>query len=174
MKLKKLRFQGLMLIEQEKFYDDRGHFMESYNYNKFDSQGLKYRFLQDNNVRSHKNVLRGLHFQKLFPQTKLINCLKGKIFDVCVDMRKSSSTYGDWFGQELSDVNNYQLLIPAGFAHGYYVMSDYAEISYKCTEVYHPDDEFGVLWNDPNLNIKWPCDAPILSDKDKKWPLFNY
>ena len=119
-------------------------------------------------------MLRGLHFQKLFPQTKLINCLKGKIFDVCVDMRKSSSTYGDWFGQELSDVNNYQLLIPAGFAHGDYVMSDYAEISYKCTEVYHPDDEFGLLWNDPNLNIKWPCDQPILSDKDKQWPLFNY
>ena len=173
MKLKKLPFQGLMLIEQEKFYDDRGYFMESYNFSKFDSQGLKYRFLQDNNVRSRKNVLRGLHFQKLFPQTKLINCLKGKIFDVCVDMRKSSSTYGDWFGQELSDVNNYQLLIPAGFAHGYYVISDYADISYKCTEVYHPDDEFGVLWNDPSLNIKWPCGQPILSDKDKKWPLFD-
>ena len=173
MKLKKLPFQGLMLIEQEKFYDDRGYFMESYNFSKFDSQGLKYRFLQDNNVRSRKNVLRGLHFQKLFPQTKLINCLKGKIFDVCVDMRKSSSTYGDWFGQELSDVNNYQLLIPAGFAHGYYVISDYADISYKCTEVYHPDDEFGILWNDPSLNIKWPCEQPILSDKDKKWPLFD-
>ena len=174
MKLKKLRFQGLMLIEQEKFHDDRGYFMESYNFKKFDAQGLNYRFLQDNNVRSRKNVLRGLHFQKLFPQTKLINCLKGKIFDVCVDMRKSSSTYGDWFGQELSDVNNYQLLVPGGFAHGYYVMSDYAEISYKCTEVYHPDDEFGILWNDPDLNIKWPCEQPILSDKDTKWPLFNY
>ena len=173
MKLKKLPFQGLMLIEQEKFHDDRGYFMESYNFSKFDSQGLKYKFLQDNNVRSRKNVLRGLHFQKLFPQTKLINCLKGKIFDVCVDMRKSSSTYGDWFGQELSDVNNYQLLIPAGFAHGYYVISDYADISYKCTEVYHPDDEFGILWNDPSLNIKWPCEQPILSDKDKKWPLFD-
>ena len=173
MKLKKLPFQGLMLIEQEKFHDDRGYFMESYNFSKFDSQGLKYKFLQDNNVRSRKNVLRGLHFQKIFPQTKLINCLKGKIFDVCVDMRKSSSTYGDWFGQELSDVNNYQLLIPAGFAHGYYVISDYADISYKCTEVYHPDDEFGVLWNDPSLNIKWPCEQPILSDKDKKWPLFD-
>ena len=173
MKLKKLPFQDLMLIEQKKFHDDRGYFMESYNFSKFDSQGLKYKFLQDNNVRSRKNVLRGLHFQKLFPQTKLINCLKGKIFDVCVDMRKSSSTYGDWFGQELSDVNNYQLLIPAGFAHGYYVISDYADISYKCTEVYHPDDEFGILWNDPSLNIKWPCEQPILSDKDKKWPLFD-
>jgi dTDP-4-dehydrorhamnose 3,5-epimerase len=126
--------------------------------------------VQDNHAKSVQNTLRGLHFQVNFPQAKLLRCLKGKVFDVAVDIRKDSLTYGKWVGEILSDENKHQLFIPAGFAHGYYVMSETAEIAYKCSEIYHPEDELGLRWNDPDIAIEWPALDPILSNKDAMLP----
>jgi dTDP-4-dehydrorhamnose 3,5-epimerase len=126
--------------------------------------------VQDNHAKSVQNTLRGLHFQVNFPQAKLLRCLKGRVFDVAVDIRKDSLTYGKWVGEILSDENKHQLFIPAGFAHGYYVMSETAEIAYKCSEIYHPEDEQGIRWDDPDIAIKWPALDPILSNKDAMLP----
>jgi dTDP-4-dehydrorhamnose 3,5-epimerase len=126
--------------------------------------------VQDNHAKSVQNTLRGLHFQVNFPQAKLLRCLKGRVFDVAVDIRKDSLTYGQWVGEILSDENKHQLFIPAGFAHGYYVMSETAEIAYKCSEIYHPEDEQGIRWDDPDIAIKWPALDPILSNKDAMLP----
>ena len=129
--------------------------------------------MQDNHAKSIQNTLRGLHFQVNFPQAKLLRCLKGKVFDVAVDIRKNSAFYGKWVGEELSEENKYQLFIPEGFAHGYYVLSETAEITYKCSEVYHPEDEQGFRWDDPEIGIEWPETEPILSRKDQLLPFLK-
>ena len=166
MEFKQLSIADIILIKPSIFEDHRGFFMESYHIEKFILGGIDCTFVQDNHIKSVQNTLRGLHFQVQFPQAKLLRCLKGKIFDVAVDIRQNSSNYGEWVGEELSEDNKYQLFIPEGFAHGYYVLSESAEIAYKCSEIYHPEDEDGIKWDSPDLGIDWPCTLPILSEKD--------
>lgn len=180
--------EGLYVIEPTVHGDARGYFMETYNQNDMTEAGLDMVFVQDNQSCSTKGVLRGLHFQKEFPQGKLVRAIKGKVFDVAVDLRSESSTYGQWFGVELTEENKKQFYISPGFAHGFLVLSDIAEFCYKCTDFYHPGDEGGLAWNDPEIGITWPeltgdypgsADAsgyhlsdgsPLnLSDKDQKW-----
>ncbi len=173
-KVTKLPIEGLYIIEPAVHGDERGYFMETYNQNDFTEEGLDYTFVQDNQSMSVKGVLRGLHFQKEYPQSKLVRVIKGKVFDVAVDIRKGSKTYGQWYGVELSDENKKQFLISEGFAHGFVVLSDTAEFCYKVTDFYHPGDEGGIAWDDPDIGINWPLkDNLILSDKDKKWPGFK-
>ena len=163
---------GLYVIEPTVFPDSRGYFMETYNYNDFKEAGLDMVFVQDNQSMSVRGVLRGLHFQKQYPQGKLVRVLKGKVFDVAVDLRADSKTYGKWFGIELSSENKKQFYISPGFAHGFLVLSDEAEFAYKCTDFYHPGDEGGVAWNDPDIAVEWPIQEGmnlIISEKDKKW-----
>jgi dTDP-4-dehydrorhamnose 3,5-epimerase len=168
-------FPGLMVYEPKVFGDDRGYFFESYNEQVFHAEGVNYRFVQDNQARSSYGVVRGLHFQ-LAPhaQTKLIRTLEGSILDVVVDVRKGSPSYGKVYSIELSAENKKQLLVPKGFAHGYSVLSEIAEVLYKCDAFYNKAAEGGVLFNDPALNIDWriPADKMILSDKDKIYPVF--
>ena len=164
------KISEVLLVKPIVIEDHSGLFMESYLIEKFTIGGIKCKFVQDNHAKSVQNTLRGLHFQVNFPQAKLLRCLKGKVFDVAVDIRKDSSTYGKWVGEILSDENKHQLFIPAGFAHGYYVMSETAEITYKCSEIYHPEDELGLRWNDPDIAIEWPALDPILSNKDAMLP----
>lgn len=147
---------GLCIIEPTVHGDSRGYFMETYNQNDMKAAGLDMVFVQDNQSCSCKGVLRGLHFQKHFPQGKLVRVIKGTVFDVAVDLRSDSLTYGKWFGVELSEENKKQFYIPEGFAHGFLVLSDIAEFCYKCTDFYHPGDEGGMAWNDPEIDIKWP------------------
>ncbi len=164
--------EGLYVIEPTVFPDSRGYFMETYNQNDFHEAGLTMNFVQDNQSMSVKGVLRGLHFQKQFPQGKLVRAVRGTVFDVAVDLRASSKTYGKWFGVELSAENKKQFYISEGFAHGFLVLSDEAEFAYKCTDFYHPGDEGGILWSDPEIGIEWPISEGmelIISDKDKKW-----
>lgn len=162
---------GVYVIESKKYGDNRGYFMETYKEKDFKEAGLNYNFIQDNQSRSRKGVLRGLHFQKKFPQAKLVRCIEGKVFDVCVDLRKGSSTYGKWEGVILSAEKGNQFMIPRGFAHGFVVLSDTATFCYKCDELYHPEDEGGIMWNDPDIGVKWPYDDElILSEKDKHHP----
>lgn len=179
---------GLYVIEPSVHGDDRGYFMETYNQNDMKENGLDMVFVQDNQSMSKKGVLRGLHYQKNFPQGKLVRVIKGTVFDVAVDLRQDSKTYGKWFGVELSDENKKQFYISPGFAHGFLVLSEQAEFCYKCTDFYHPNDEGGIAWNDPKINIQWPkvlgnyngnaCadgyrledgTKIIMSDKDQKW-----
>jgi len=163
--------KDLYVIEPTVFGDNRGYFMETYNYNDFKEAGLDMVFVQDNQSKSFKGVLRGLHFQVNYPQGKLVRVLSGEVFDVGVDLRKDSPTYKKWFGVVLSGENKKQFYIPPGFAHGFLVLSDEAEFAYKCTEFYHPEDESGIIWNDPSIGIEWPLDGIgeiILSEKDKK------
>ncbi len=162
---------GAYVIEQKCYGDNRGYFMETYKKTDFDAAGLNYIFVQDNQSSSRKGVLRGLHFQKTHPQAKLVRVLKGEVFDVAVDLRRGSNTYGKWVGVLLSDENRKQFLIPRGFAHGFIVVSDYAEFAYKCDELYHPEDEGGIAWDDPDIGIEWPeVGEIILSEKDKHHP----
>ena len=160
--------EGLYVIEPTVFKDERGYFVETYNQNDMKEAGLDMVFVQDNQSMSTRGVLRGLHFQKQFPQGKLVRVVRGKVFDVAVDLRSDSKTYGKWFGVELSAENMKQFYIPEGFAHGFLVLSDEAEFCYKCTDFYHPDDEGGIAWNDPTLAIDWKLDGrqPLLSAKD--------
>lgn len=163
--------KDVYIIEPQVFGDSRGYFMETYNEEQFRAFGLNYTFVQDNQSSSHKGVLRGLHFQKTHPQAKLVRVLSGEVFDVAVDLREGSETYGKWVSVVLSGENKKQFLIPRGFAHGFLVLSDRAEFAYKCDEVYHPEDEGGIIWNDPDVNIAWPeAGEIILSEKDKKNP----
>lgn len=164
--------EGLCVIEPTVFRDQRGYFVETYNQNDFHEAGLKMNFVQDNQSMSVRGVLRGLHFQKQFPQGKLVRALRGSVFDVAVDLRAGSKTYGKWFGVELTAENKKQFYIPEGFAHGFLVLSDEAEFAYKCTDFYHPGDEGGLLWNDPEIGIDWPLPkgaALIISEKDQNW-----
>ena len=179
---------GLCVITPSVHGDTRGYFYESYNLNDMKENGIDIVFVQDNQSMSTKGVLRGLHFQKHYPQTKLVRVIKGRVFDVAVDLRADSQTYGKWYGIELSEDNKKQFLIPKGFAHGFIVLSDVAEFCYKCDDFYHPNDEGGLAWNDPEIGITWPevigeyagnadsinyslVDGTELnlSEKDKKW-----
>jgi len=148
--------EGLYVIEPTVHGDSRGYFMETYNYNDMKEAGLGMVFVQDNQSKSTKGVLRGLHYQKKHPQGKLVRVIKGRVFDVAVDIRKGSKTYGKWFGIELTEENKKQFYISPGFAHGFLVLSDEAEFCYKCTDFYHPEDEGGIAWNDPTIAIAWP------------------
>lgn len=184
----KCEVDGLYIIQPTVHGDNRGYFMETYNQNDMAEFGLNMNFVQDNQSMSVKGVLRGLHFQKKHPQGKLVRVIKGKVFDVAVDIRKDSKTFGKWVGVELTEENKKQFYISPGFAHGFLVLSDVAEFCYKCTDFYHPDDEGGLMWNDPDIGITWPTlikksiessskelymmsDGTIvnLSEKDKKW-----
>ena len=166
--------EGLKVITPAVFGDARGYFMETYNYNDFKEAGIEQVFVQDNQSASVKNVLRGLHFQINHPQDKLVRVISGEVFDVAVDLRQDSKTYGKWFGVILSAENKKQFYIPEGFAHGFLVLSDEAEFAYKCTDFYHPEDEGSICWNDPTLSISWPiCDSPLLSKKDAAAPSFS-
>ena len=179
--------EGLCVITPAVHGDSRGYFMETYNQRDMEEAGFNITFVQDNQSMSSKGVLRGLHFQKQYPQTKLVRVIKGSVFDVALDLRSDSPTYGQWHGELLSEENKKQFLIPRGFAHGFLVLSDIAEFCYKCDDFYHPNDEGGMAWNDPEIGIVWPLlegnyqgtasaegytvnGTPLnLSDKDQKW-----
>ena len=180
--------EGLKVITPQVFGDARGYFMETYNFNDMKEQGLDMVFVQDNQSMSVKGVLRGLHFQKQYPQGKLVRVIKGRVFDVAVDLRANSESYGKWYGVELTEENKKQFYIPRGFAHGFLVLSETAEFCYKCTDFYHPNDEGGLAWNDPKIGIEWPelvgeyngtasaegytmsDGTPLnMSEKDQKW-----
>ncbi len=165
--------EGLCVITPTVYGDDRGYFVETYNKNDMEAEGLFYDFVQDNQSASKKGVLRGLHFQKNFPQDKLVRVIKGEVYDVAVDLREGSKTFGKYYGILLSEENKKQFLIPKGFAHGFLVVSEYAEFCYKVTDFYHPNDEGGVMFNDPDIGVEWPFPEGmsekdlILSDKDR-------
>jgi dTDP-4-dehydrorhamnose 3,5-epimerase len=164
---------GLWVIEPTVFGDARGYFMETYHQAEFQQAGLDLVFVQDNQSRSKQGVLRGLHYQKQHPQGKLVRVIAGAVFDVAVDLRPESPTLRQWYGLVLSADNKKQFYISPGFAHGFLVLSEHAEFVYKCTDFYHPDDEAGIIWNDPTLAVKWPLEAVpelLLSEKDRKWP----
>ncbi len=170
--------KGLKVIEPAVYGDARGYFMETYNYNDFKEAGIDSIFVQDNQSASKKGVLRGLHFQINFPQDKLVRVISGEVYDVAVDLRKGSETFGKWYGVRLSAENKKQIFIPKNFAHGFLVLSDEAEFCYKVTDFYHPNDEGGLMWNDPEIGVEWPMDEIgdnelILSDKDKVHPPFS-
>lgn len=170
MKLTLTPIKDLVVIEPKVFGDERGYFYEAYNKNTFHELGLDYDFVQDNQSFSRKGVLRGLHFQKQFPQAKLVRVIEGEVFDVAVDLRKNSPTFGKWYGVTLSGENKKMFMIPRGFAHGFLVLSETAVFSYKCDDFYHPNDEGGIIYNDPDIGIEWPevdCEL-VLSEKDKK------
>ena len=177
-KIIKREIEGVFTVEPTVFGDDRGYFMETYNEKDFKEVGIDLTFVQDNQSKSSKGVLRGLHFQYTQPQGKLVRVIKGEVFDVIVDLRKESKTYGKWIAEILSEKNKKQLFIPKGFAHGFLVLSDEAEFVYKCTDFYNSEDEGGIIWNDPDIAIEWPLDEIgveniILSEKDKLWKKFN-
>lgn len=175
MEIVKTEIQDLLIIKPQVFEDDRGYFFESYNQDKFAAHGVDVQFVQDNESRSMKDVLRGLHFQKPpFAQGKLVRVMRGSVLDVAVDLRRNSSTYGKWASIILSDKNKWMYWIPAGFAHGFLTLEDNTVFFYKCTNVYSKPSEGSILWNDPDLNIDWGKDIiPVLSDKDKVSPLFR-
>ena len=164
--------EGLKVITPQVLEDARGYFMETYQYEDFKAAGIDQIFVQDNQSASVKGVLRGLHFQIQYPQDKLVRVRKGEVYDVAVDIRPGSKTYGKYFGVRLSAENKKQFFIPKNFAHGFLVLSDMAEFAYKCTDFYHPNDEGGILWNDPDIGIDWPLEEGmklIQSEKDTKW-----
>ncbi len=166
-----LGIPGPVLIRPRIFRDDRGFFLEMYKHSEFRAAGIREHLVQDNFSRSTQGVLRGLHFQKSPKvQGKLVTCLRGRIFDVAVDIRNRSPHFGKWAGVELTEENRHLLYVPPGFAHGFQVLSENAEVMYKCTEEYSPADDRGIIWNDPDIGIAWPLPDPILSDKDGKQP----
>jgi dTDP-4-dehydrorhamnose 3,5-epimerase len=173
--------EGLCIIEPKVFGDARGYFMETYNENDMKAAGLDYKFVQDNQSASSKGVLRGLHFQIHYPQDKLVRVVSGEVYDVAVDLREGSKTFGKWAGVLLTAENKKQFMIPKGFAHGFIVLSDHAEFCYQVTDFYHPNDEGGLMWNDPDIAVEWPMpegmgpDDLNLSDKDKvNWSYKEY
>ncbi len=168
----------LSIIEPTVFGDERGFFMETYSKKEFQELGIDIDFVQDNHSRSKKGTLRGLHFQKKFRQAKLVRVIKGEVYDVAVDIRADSHTYGKWFGVVLSEENKRQFLIPEGFAHGFLALTEIVEVTYKCSDYYHPEDEGGIIWNDSDIAIEWPfekygIDIPLLSEKDNSWPMLE-
>jgi dTDP-4-dehydrorhamnose 3,5-epimerase len=176
-KFTKQKIPGLYLIEPKVFGDERGFFLEYYNHEDFKKAGIELPFVQDNHSRSQKGVLRGLHFQVQHPQGKLIRVISGTVFDVAVDIRKGSPTFGQYAGFELNAKEHKMVYIPRGCAHGFLTLTDNVDFMYKCTDLYNPPDELGLLWNDPKLKIKWPLDRiegqPKLSERDKKWPTLD-
>ena len=167
MKIITTSIKGILIIEPVTFRDKRGFFMETYNRNRYNASGINATFVQDNLSCSLKNTVRGLHFQIKHPQAKLIQVITGEIFDVAVDLRPGSATFGKWIGILLSDENRRQVFIPEGFAHGFCVLSEFALFYYKCSDFYAPDDEGGIIWSDPD--IEWPVENPIISEKDKQY-----
>mgnify|MGYP005658195377 FL=1 len=169
MNITRTTIKDVLIFEPEVFGDHRGYFMETWRKSEMEQLGVADEFVQDNQSRSQQNTLRGLHYQLKYPQGKLVRVLWGKIFDVAVDLRKNSATFGQWVGVTLSAENRAQLWVPGGFAHGFYVLSESAEIAYKCTEYYHPEEDRSLLWNDPDLAIDWPLleAQPLLSEKDR-------
>ena len=175
-KVMNCEIEGLYVVEPAVFGDSRGYFMETYNQNDMYEVGLDMVFVQDNQSMSRQGVLRGLHYQKQHPQGKLVRVISGEVYDVAVDLRPNSKTYGKWYGLILSAENKKQLYIPENFAHGFYVLSKTAEFCYKVTDFYHANDEGGIRWNDPDIGVKWPLlkEIPVLlSDKDAKQPFFH-
>jgi dTDP-4-dehydrorhamnose 3,5-epimerase len=170
MNIIKTALDGVLVVVPKIHIDTRGHFFENYNNHDFQALGLPYKFVQDNHVFSNNRVLRGLHYQVQYPQGKLVRVTQGSVYDVAVDIRLGSPTFGAYMGLELTAENKNMLFVPEGFAHGYQVISDTAEVQYKCTQLYHPDDDFGIAWSDPEIQINWPLDNPLLSAKDKKLP----
>ncbi len=162
--------KGVLIVEPKIFKDNRGFFMETYNQNIYQGLGINRIFVQDNLSYSVQDTLRGLHFQIKHPQAKLVQVVSGEIFDVVVDIRPGSSTFGQWTGVHLSDQNKRQLFVPEGFAHGFCVLSKTTFLFYKCSDFYEPDDEGGILWSDPDIGIEWPVQDPIISEKDKNLP----
>ncbi len=170
-KFEKLEIEGVVLVKPIVLGDDRGFFMETYKKPDFDGAGIDDIFVQDNHSRSTRGILRGLHYQKPpFAQAKLVRSIRGEIFDVAVDIRRDSPTYGKWTSVTLSEENKNMLYVPEGFAHGFLVLSEVAEVTYKTTNVYSPESEAGIIWNDEELKIAWPIESPILSDRDMTWP----
>ena len=168
--------EGLKVITPQVFGDERGYFMETWQQKDFAAAGMPENFVQDNQSSSRRGVLRGLHYQINFPQDKLVRVVRGEVFDVAVDLREGSETFGQWFGVLLSAENKKQFFIPKNFAHGFVVLSDHAEFCYKCTDFYHPNDEGGLAWNDPEIGVEWPIPEGMelnLSEKDKKWGSFR-
>ena len=174
---KKCPIDGLYEIQPKVFGDKRGYFFEVYSEKDFTAAGLDMVFVQDNQSASTAGVLRGLHFQTLHPQGKLVRAVEGKVYDVAVDLRKGSATFGNYYGVVLDSEKQNQFYIPKGFAHGFYVLTEHAVFAYKCTDFYHPEDDAGLMWNDPQIGIDWTSVAPglkpLLSDKDTKHPLFD-
>ena len=169
MKVTESGIKGVYTIEPDVYIDDRGFFMETFHIERYRKLlGMNLDFVQDNISRSSRNVLRGMHFQRNYPQGKIVKASRGEILDVIVDLRKDSPTYGTWESFKLSEQNKLQVWIPPGLAHGFLVMSDSADFEYKCTEYYHPEDEHCLMWNDPEVAIDWPINDPILSEKDKR------
>ena len=176
MKVIRTEFNGLLVLEPKVLGDSRGYFMESYNQKTLLEAGIDIKFVQDNQSSSRYGVLRGLHFQISYPQDKLVRVVNGEVFDVAVDLREGSKTFGKWYGVVLSAENKKQFFIPKNFAHGFVVLSDSAEFAYKCTDFYHPNDEGGLAYNDPDIGVEWPIPEGmelILSDKDQKWGSFK-
>jgi dTDP-4-dehydrorhamnose 3,5-epimerase len=173
MKVTELGLKGVLLIEPDVFRDARGFFLETYDARKYKELGIAAAFVQDNHSRSVRGTLRGLHGQSKYPQGKLVRAVSGEVFDVVVDARPDSPTFRQWRGTVLSGDNFRQVYIPPGFLHGFCVTGESAEVEYKCTDFYRPGDEFGVVWNDPELKIQWPLQEPLLSSKDRAFPLFR-
>ena len=173
MKVLKPEIPGLLVIEPDVFGDQRGFFMETWNVKRYKDVGIDVDFVQDNLSYSHYGVLRGLHYQQPHAQGKMVYVLQGRVYDVAVDIRVGSPSFGQWYGVELSAENKRQFYIPEGFAHGFCVLSETALFAYKCTDFYSPQTEGGIAWDDPDLDIDWPLKEPVLSDKDKKYPMLK-
>ena len=173
MKVSKTDLDGVLVIEPKVFRDSRGTFYESYSWKKYEEYGIPNHFVQDNHSVSVQGTVRGLHYQVNPGQAKLVRVTRGEVFDVVVDIRKNSPTHGKWWGTRLSETNYLQLYIPVGFAHGFCVLSESAEFLYKCSDYYSPENECGIIWNDPDLAIDWPAEQPILSEKDQTHPRFR-
>ena len=173
MQFERLSIPDVILVRPKVFSDARGFFLESWEERKFAAGGIDTRFVQDNHSRSSQYTLRGLHYQIQRPQGKLVRVVTGKVWDVAVDMRRSSPTYGKWVAAELSEENKHMLWIPPGFAHGFLVLSEFADFLYKCTDFYAPEHERSVRWDDPDIAVRWPADRPVLSDKDRNHPLLR-
>lgn len=173
MEVEKTPIEGVLLIKPDVWRDARGYFVETWQKERYEARGIAFPFVQDNRSRSVRGILRGLHFQRRFPQGKLVSVSSGSVFDVAVDIRKNSPTFGQWYGAELTGENQHQMWIPPGLAHGFCVCSEVADFSYKCTELYNPKDEGSILWNDPDLAIAWPVPNPSLSAKDLAAPLLK-
>lgn len=173
MKVTKCSLEGILLIEPSTYNDDRGFFLESFELERYHELGIDEKFVQDNHSRSARNVLRGLHFSKIKPQAQILTVMRGKIFDVVVDIRNDSPTFGKWMGIELSDEGTRQIYMAPGFAHGFCVLSNYADLHYKVSQQYDPSDDGGLRWNDPEIGIVWPVDSPVMSNRDKNHPLLK-
>ncbi len=173
MKVVSIPLIGIIIFETKRFEDDRGFFLESYEAERYRALGVTENFVQDNHSRSRKNVLRGLHFTRHNPQAQLLTVMNGTVFDVVVDIRKDSRTFGKWFGTELSAENTNQIYMAPGFAHGFYVLSECADLHYKVSQFFNPKDDFGLIWNDYEVGVQWPSKSPLISVKDSNYPLLS-